>query len=148
VLAAAPEAAVAIVIGLLACELIAGLATVHVVADGASVRRSLGRVVVDIVRRPLPVIGAFSLGVAGLVTLAGAPLAVAAVAWSAARRALASDDAVLAAVAVVALTAAWIVSLGVAGLVGAWRRAALASAVTAQPERAASTVPATPAPAS
>ncbi len=141
VLAAAPEAAVAIVAGLLVTELIAGLATVHVVVDGSSVPRSLGRVAPDLVRRPLPVLGAFLLGVTGLVVLTGIPLAVSALAWGAARRALTAGDAVFALLAVVALSATWIASLAAAGAVGAWRRAALASAL-ARPRAEASAVPA------
>ena len=129
VLAAAPEAVAAIVAGLLVCELIAGLATVHLVVDRASVPRSLWRVVVDLVRRPVPALATFALGVAGLLFLVGIPLAVATVAWGAVRDAFAGGDVVRATAAVVALSAGWVAALLLAGVASSWRRAALASAV-------------------
>lgn len=135
VLAASPEAVLAIVAGLLVCELVAGLATVHVVVGGASVPRSLWRVVVDLVRRPVPALATFVLGVAGLVLLVGVPLVVAVVAWAAAGDGFAGGDPVPAVAAVAALSAAWIIALFLGGVASAWRRAALASAV-AGPEAA------------
>jgi hypothetical protein len=130
VLVASPDAVAAIIAGLLVCELIAGLATVHVVADDASVARSLWRVAADIVRRPVPVLASFLLGVAALVVLVGAPLAIATFAWGAARDAFAGRDAGAATIAVVVLSAAWVAALLLAGVASAWRRAALASAVS------------------
>jgi len=129
VLAAAPEAVAAIVVGLLACELVAGIATAHVVADGSSVPRSLWCVVVDLVRRPIPILVTFAVGVAALLLLVGAPLAVATVAWGAARDAFAGSAPVAATAAVVTLSAGWVAGLLLAGSASAWRRAAMASAV-------------------
>jgi hypothetical protein len=133
VLAAAPEAAVALLLGLLLCELIAGLATVHLVVDGSSVPRSLWRVVPYLVRRPVPTLATFIAGVAGLLLLLGVPLVVATAAWGMARDAFAGGDPVPAIVAVATLSATWVAGLCLAGAASAWRRAALASAV-ARPE--------------
>jgi len=90
---------------------------------------------VDLVRRPASVLAAFALGIAALVLLVGAPLAVAAVAWSAARDAFAGGRPIAAVVAVAVLSAAWVTGLCLAGAASAWRRVALATAVAA-PEAA------------
>jgi hypothetical protein len=132
VLVDSPEAIAALVAALLVGELLGGLAAVHVVADGASGPRALGRSILDIVRRPAAVLGAFALGVGLLVVVVVPPLAIAVVAWERTRDALLDDaGAIAVALPVLALVAGWLATLVCAGGVGAWRRASMATIVAA-----------------
>lgn len=136
VLASAPEAIVAVVAALLVGELLGGLAAVHVVADGSSGPRALGRSFLDIVRRPAAVLGAFALGL-GLLFVSVIPtLAIAVLGWERARDALMDGSGVIAVVLpVLALVAGWLAALACAGAVGAWRRVSIAAIVAAGERR-------------
>ena len=127
----APEAVVAILLGILAGELLAGPATVHVVVGADGALRALARVPGDLARRPAAVLGAFATGV--LLLLAGllVPLVAGVAAWDLARRALtAGSDPLAGAASVGAFVASFAAALAAAGAVATWRRAAMAGAVT------------------
>lgn len=131
-----PEALVALVVGLLVGELAAALATVHVAADGDGATRALVRIGSDLLRRPVPVLGAFAAGVALLVAGLGLPIAAGFVAWGEARRALAGGgDLVGAILGVVGFVAALLAALAVAAAVATWRRASLAAATAGRSGR-------------
>ena len=136
VLVSSPEAIAAIVAALLVGELFGGLAAVHVVADGTSGPRAIGRSFLDIARRPAAVLGAFALGVGLLVVIVVPPLAIAMLAWGRTRDALLDDaGAIAVALPVLALVAGWLAALVCAGAVGAWRRVAMAAIVAAGERR-------------
>ncbi len=125
-----PDAVALVVAGLLVGELVAGLATVHVVVGGRGAGRSLLLVGRDVVRRPIPVLVAFVAGIAVLIAGVGVPLAAGLAAWDAVRRALADGGTpAMALAAATAFAAAMVAALVVAGAVAAWRRATLAEAV-------------------
>jgi hypothetical protein len=135
VVAMAPEAVLAIALGLLVGELLAGPATVHAVVGGDGAMRALVRVPGDLFRRPVAVLGAYLAGVGLLVAGVGIPLAAGVAAWDLARRSLAAGSAPLpAAAAVLVFVGALVGALAVAGAVAAWRRASMAGAV-ADPAR-------------
>jgi hypothetical protein len=126
----APEAVLAIALGLLVGELLAGPATVHVVVGGDGAMRALARAPGDLFRRPGAVLGAYLTGVGLLVAGVGIPLAAGVAAWDLARRSLAAGSAPLpAAAAVLVFVGALVAALAVAGAVAAWRRASMAGAV-------------------
>ncbi len=132
-----PDALAALVVGILVGELVAGLATVHVVADGDGAARSLVRIGSDLLRRSPAVLGAFAVGIVLLVAGLGVPLAAGSAAWSEARRALAEGgDPVGAILGVVGFVGALVAALAIAAAVAAWRRASLAAAAArTQPRR-------------
>jgi hypothetical protein len=131
VVAMAPEAVVAVALGLAAGELLAGPATVHVVVGGDGAWRSLGRVPGDLVRRPAALAGAYAAGIVLLLTGVGVPLAAGVAAWDLARRSLAAgSDPLASAGAVVLFVGALVMALAAAAAVAAWRRASIALAVT------------------
>jgi hypothetical protein len=134
VVAMAPEAVLAIALGLLVGELLAGPATVHAVVRGDGALRALVRVPGDLFRRPAAVLGAYLAGVGLLVAGVGIPLAGGVAAWDLARRSLAAGSAPLAAAAVLVFVGALVAALAVTGAVAAWRRASMAGAV-AEPGR-------------
>jgi hypothetical protein len=130
VLVMAPEAVVAVALGILVGELLAGPATVHVAAEGDGALQALARVPRDLVRRAVPVLGAFLVGLLLLAVGLVVPLVAGVAAWDLARRALTAGSDPLAAVAgVAAFVAALVLALVAAGAVAAWRRAATAGAV-------------------
>jgi len=136
VLVSSPDAIAALVAALLVGELFGGLAAVHVVADGISAPRALGRSCLDIVRRPAAVLGAFSLGVGLLVVIVVPPLAISMLGWGRTRDALLDDaGAIAVALPVLALVAGWLATLVCAGAVGAWRRVSMATIVAAGERR-------------
>ncbi len=130
VVAMTPETVVAIAVGMVVGELIAGPAAVHVVVNGDGAVRALVRAPLDVVRRPAAVLGSFAAGTALLLVAVGLPLAAGIAAWGAVRRSLGGGaDPLGAMVAVVAFVAALVVTLAAASAVAAWRRAAIAAAV-------------------
>jgi len=130
VVAMAPEAVIAVALGLAAGELLAGPATVHAVVGGDGALRSLGRVPGDLVRRPAAIAGAYCAGIVLLVAGVGVPLAAGVAAWDLARRSLAAgSDPLASAGAALLFVGALVMALAAAGAVAAWRRASIALAV-------------------
>jgi hypothetical protein len=135
VVAMAPEAVLAIALGLFAGELLAGPATVHAVVGGDGALRSLARVPGDLLGRPAAVLGAYLAGAGLLIVGLAIPLAAGIVAWDLARRSLAAgSDPLPVAAAVLVFVGALLAALAAAGAVAAWRRASMAGAV-AEPDR-------------
>ncbi len=122
VLAGAPVAGAAVVLAWLAAEIVGGFATRRVVLLGTSVPRALGAGIVDPLRAPVgtALTVLLALGVS-VIALLPAIWALAA-AWDATRRVLVDDPvgvAVLA--AALAMAAAWLVALVLAGIAAAGR---------------------------
>jgi hypothetical protein len=133
VAAMAPEAIALVVVGLLAGELIAGLATVHVVVEGRGAARSLLLVGRDLVRRPVPVLGAFAIGIVAVVAGIGLPVAAGIAAWGLVRQTLADGAGpFLALASAFSFAASIVAALALAGMIAAWRRISLAEALAEQ----------------
>ncbi len=129
VLAGTPAASLAVLVGWLAAEIVGGFATRRAVLLGASVPRALGGGIADPLRAPVGT--ALTVLVAGLLSalaLIPATWAIAA-AWSAARQALVGEiDPVGVLLVGLAMAAAWIAALVLAGIAAAGR----ATLVTAE----------------
>ena len=132
---AATAQLVVIVIAWVVGEIAGGLAARRIVIAGESIIRAVAGAYGDMIWRPVSSVLPALLTLAVLAVDLGATLAAVGIAWIAARGRLAElpSDGVEIGVAIVAFAAAWCLALIVAGLISAWRSAAM----TVEADRAA-----------
>ncbi len=126
-LGAADALAVIVVVWLVTELVLASVTRVFVLADGRQAWPTRPAIAA-LLRRPLPVLAGFVIGMAVSVLVIGATIVASSIAWEWVQYLLRGGDGLEALVAVMALVLVWLVSLALAGILSAWRSALLTAA--------------------